>query len=195
MAESDATREVNPLPIESMSEEERAAISSEFEALWNRSIELRDVLSKLPSETVLKSGLASRRNELIEKWDYLETPSMDSPLPSPEAVQKLIDWVENVETTIAYIIKIGKGKSKDNREKTAPDITPDDYPEVIDSIDEADCISLKWCYPWDKKSKLAKSEDDPKKKKWSRIDIATYGTLAAVGGAAIFSLVFDDEED
>jgi len=186
------TREVKALAPPEMSQEERSAILAEFEALWNRSIELRDVLAKLPSEVVLRSGLAGRRNELIEQWDYLETPGLDGGLPSPEAVQKLIKWVEDVETLIAYIIKIGRGKkSEDHRHKTAPEITEDDYPEVIDSLDEADCVSEKWGFPWDPKS-LSKRE--PTKKKWSKIDVATYGTLAAVGGAALFALVFDEED-
>lgn len=192
MAEANKkTREVKALAPPKMSQEERSAILAEFESLWNRSIELRDVSAKLPSEVVLRSGLAGRRNELMEQWDYLETPGLDGKLPSPESVQKLIKWVEDVETLIAYIIKIGRGKkSEDHRHKTAPEITEEDYPEVIDSLDEADCVSEKWSFPWDAKS-LAKREP---KKKWSKIDVATYGTLAAVGGAAIFALVFDEED-
>lgn len=186
------TREVKALPAPELSDEERSAIMAEFETLWNRSIELRDVLSKLPSEVVLKSGFAGRRNELIEKWDYLETPGLDGGLPSPEAVSQLLKWVDDVEMLIAYIVKIGKGKSqKDLRHKTAPEVTEDDYPDVIDNIEEADCVSEKWSFPWEPKA-LAKS--DTKKKKWSKIDVATYGTLAAVGGAAIFALIFDEED-
>jgi len=175
-----------------LSQEQIDAIREEFEAQWNRSVTLRNALSKLPAELVLKSGLSGRRNALNERWDYLETPDLEGNLPSPEAVHKLLEWVHHAEVLISCIISIGKSESKpkhDGRTFSAPGINEEDYPEVIDSLEEADAVSDKWSYPWEPKAISKRSE----KRKWSRGDIMKYGTVAAVGGLAAFALIFDQE--
>ena len=175
-----------------LSPEQIEEIRAGFEEQWNRSIKLRDALSKLPSKLVLESGLSGKRNDLVERWDYLETPGIEDNLPSPKAVHELLQWVHEAEMLIGCIINIGKTKKAEPKEDTrvflAPDVTPDDYPVVIDKLDDADFVSEKWHWPWETKS-IAKA----KKKPMSRGDMLKYGAIASVGGLAALALLFDRE--
>lgn len=175
-----------------LSPEQVAEIRAGFEEQWNRSIKLRDALSKLPSQLVLESGLSGKRNDLTERWDYLETPGLDEDLPSPKAVHDLLQWVHEAEMLIGCIINIGKAKSdpkKDTRTLLAPDVTSEDYPVVISNIGDADFVSEKWHWPWETKA-IAKTK---KKKPMSRGDMLKYGAIASVGGLAALALLFDQE--
>lgn len=174
-----------------LSPEQVAEIRAGFEEQWNRSIKLRDALAKLPSKLVLESGLSGKRNDLTERWDYLETPGLDEDLPSPKAVHDLLQWVHEAEMLIGCIINIGKTKpepKKDTRTFLAPDVTPDDYPVVVDNLGDADFVSDKWHWPWETKA-IAKA----KKKPMSRGDMLKYGAIASVGGLAALALLFDRE--
>ena len=163
----------------------------EFGEKWERGNELRSVIERLPGELVLKSGLSARRKNLLGQWDVLESPELDGSLPDG-ALEALGKWIHDAEVLIAFIVRIGRSekeshRAKDGRVYSAPPVDPDELPEVIDSLDEAEYIDDDWCWPWPDRSVM--KHDKPK---WDKGKLVKFGVVAALGAMAIVTYL--DEE-
>jgi len=154
---------------------------------WERSTELRDALSKLPGQLVLKSGLSNKRNQLVERWDYLESPGLDGEISSA-AIAKIDKWIHEAEITILYILQLRKQEqAKSFGVAFAGDDEGLEY-EVVTSIKDVDFVSDEWCWPWPKKKPVEKVKTGLTKKQ-----MMTYGAVGALGLIAVMAYM-DDEE-
>lgn len=165
----------------------------EFGKAWDRGLELHSVVERLPGELVLKSGLSATRKRLLESWSKIEGPGLDGVLPEG-ALETLNGWIHDAEISISYIVKIGrdsrraKSASPDGRTYVVPLVDPDDLPQVIETIDEADWIDDEWCWPWSEKPAIEKS-----KKGWDKGKLIKVGVIGAIGAMAIIAYL--DEEN
>jgi len=158
----------------------------QFSILFDRSSDLRDVLSRLPGHLVLSSGLSAKRNGLIEKWDMLESPSLDGSI-SEGAIVRLQEWIHEAEVSIAHIIHLGNEERKAAFGKA---FSGDQSPEfeVVSSVDELDFVSDEWCWPWAKTKTLKKKD----KKGFGKEKLIKYGAFGALGVVAILAYLEDD---
>ena len=164
---------------------------AEFGSLWGRGEELRAVVTRLPGELVLKSGLAARRKNVLERWDNLESPELDGSIPdgAPAALAK---WNHDAEVLISYIVKIGREardpyRAPDGRVYSAAPTSPDDLPMVMDSMDESDFVDDDWCWPWPDRPVATQP-----KPKWDKSKLVKFGVVAGLGVMAIVTYL--DEE-
>jgi hypothetical protein len=160
-----------------------------FSNLFERSSNLRDILSRLPGHLVLQSGLSAKRKELVDKWDQLESPGLDGYV-SAGAMSQLQKWIHDAEISIAYVIHLGKEERDSGLDRAfAGNVDDDPEFELVDSIDELDFVSDKWCWPWDSKrakKKISKSGLDKK-------NLLKYGAFAGLGILAIAAYMEDEE--
>ena len=157
-----------------------------FSRLFERSSDLRDVLMKLPGHIVLQSGLSARRNQLIKEWEILESPGLDGSV-DPEALDAISAWIHKAEVSIAYIIQIDKEEKKAVFAESLYGEMEVEY-EIVDSVDEIDCVSNEWCWPWKEKRQPKKLSEDGERSK----RLFKYGALA---GLAVIGLVAYMDED
>ncbi len=155
-----------------------------FSLLWERSSELRDVLTRLPSHLVLKSGLSSRRKTLVDGWDKLESPGLDGTVTT-ESVEAIQKWIHDAELSIAFIIQIGKQESKEAFGRIFAGTSSELEFETVDSLAEVDFVSDSWCFPWPE-VKLKKKKGIDKDK------LFKYGGLAALGAIALVTYLDED---
>ncbi len=157
----------------------------QFSQQWERSLDLRDILSKLPGQLVLKSGLSARRNKLVEGWDQLESPGLDG-IVSNESAIALKRWIHEAEIFIAHIIQIGKQDKQQAFGRAFAGTDDVIQFETVESIGEVNFVSDEWSFPWavKRQSNRAKSFDKEK--------LFKYGTLGALGLIAV--VTYMDEE-
>jgi len=168
----------------------------QFERWWVRSEELRSVLQRLPRQAVINAGMQHRREQLLERWEDLETPGLDDDVIDTDMVGALRLWIHDSETLIRYIIFTGdtaadEGAEPANELPTAPRLA------VVDSLSDAPAVTEEWHWPW------IKGWDDPvkrrrilnpkKKKETSLKRKLFYGALGA--GAVYIGARYLDEED
>jgi hypothetical protein len=156
----------------------------EFSQLWERSSELRDILSRLPGQVVLKSGLSSKRNSLIERWDKLESPSIDGTL-SPEALPALEKWIYEAEISISYIIQIRKQEKSEALGRIFGGRASELEFEIVEQLSEVEFVSNNWCFPWPEPKVT-------KKKSASRDKLFKMGGIAALGAIAVVTYLDED---
>lgn len=178
-----------PAGADALSQEDRELV--EFGDRWARGEELRSVLSRLPGELVLKSGLSAQRKSLLERWESLESPELDGSIPDG-AIAALGKWNHNSEVLISYIVKIGREarephRAPDGRVYSAPPTDPADLPEVMDSMDESVFVDDEWCWPWPEKQAIVQQ-----KPKWDREKIVKIGVVAALGVIAVVTYMDED---
>ncbi len=165
----------------------------EFGELWERANELHDVVKRLPGQLVLKSGLSARRNHLFARWDEIEIPELDGVVPDA-SLNGLKKWIHDAEVLIGHIVNIGRGvgqlknKGTDGRIYSGPIVDPEDLPQVINAIDEADGVSDQWCWPWASRA-LATREN---KSGWNKGKLVKAGVVAGLGLMAV--LTYLEEE-
>ena len=162
----------------------KATDVEEFSLLWERSSELNDVLTRLPSQLVLKSGLSSQRNRLIDGWDKLETISLEGDV-SPEAMEAIQKWIHDAEISISFIIQIGKKEKQESFGRAFSGTSSEPEFETVDSLAEVDFVSDSWCFPWPE-VKLKK------KKAVNRDKLFKFGGLAALGAIALVTYLDED---
>ncbi len=171
-------------------EEESEAEFTEFGDRWERANELRSIVTRLPSQVVLKSGLSARRNHLLERWNELDTPNLDGTLPDG-ALEGLNKWIHESEILISYIVNIGREaqnpKPSDGRVHSGPAVDEEELPQVIATINEVDWISDSWCWPWPEKS-LSMAI----RKKWDKGKLIKFGAVGALGLMAIVTYLDED---
>jgi len=162
----------------------KATDVEEFSLLWERSSELRDVLTRLPGQLVLKSGLSSKRNSLINSWDRLETVSLEGSI-RPEAVTAIQKWIHEAEISIAFILQIGKKQKQESIGRIFSGTDSEPEFETVTSIAEVEFVSDGWCFPWPEvKSKKKKSAD--------RDRLFKFGGIAALGAIALVTYLDED---
>ena len=180
------------LPPASEEEEQLEQELAEFNTSWERANELRSVVTRLPNQLVLKSGLSARRNNLLGRWSDIGVPELDGTLPEL-ALEGLRQWIHDAEVLISYIVKTGrevqehKHPSPDGRVYSGPPVEPGDLPQVIDSIDEADGVSDEWGWPWTVTA-IAKKKKD-------KIDASKVIKFAAAGAFGVIAIMAYFEED
>jgi hypothetical protein len=160
-----------------------------FSQNWERSSNLRDVLSKLPGHLVLQSGLSAKRNRLIEQWDRLESPSLDGSL-SEGALEQLLKWNHDAEVSIAYIIQLGKEEQANGLGRAFAAVASEAPQfELVSSIEEVDFVSDNWCWPW-----AEKRESKPKEgHKLDKKRLIKYGAIGAIGLMALVTYLDEDQ--
>lgn len=156
----------------------------EFSQYWERSSELRDVLSRLPGQLVLKSGLSAKRGKLLERWDHLPSPGIDGSIDS-DALDVVKAWIYEAELAIAFIVQIVKEERATALSRV---FSNDDYVEfeVVNSIDEVEYVTDEWCWPWPCTPARASKKGIDKDKMFK------YGALGALGLIAVVTYL--DEE-
>ena len=150
-----------------------------FSILWERSSELSDVLARLPSQLVLKSGLAGRRNKLVEGWDKLESPGLDGEV-SESAVAALRKWIHEAEISIAHIIQIDKQEKQMVSGRAFAGTEDVIQFETVDSLADVDFVSDEWSFPWAPKRALKRVKSFDKEKMFKYGALGTLGLIAVV---------------
>lgn len=156
----------------------------EFSLLWERSSELHDVLTRLPGQLVLKSGLSSKRSSLIDGWDKLESISLEGTV-SPEAIEAIQKWIHEAEVSISFIIQIGKKEKQQTFGRAFSGTSSELEFEEVDSLAEVDFVSDSWCFPWPE-VKLKKKKDADKNR------LFKFGGIAALGAIALVTYLDED---
>ena len=158
-----------------------------FFQTWERSVELRDILDRLPGRSVMKAGMAGERHKLLSEWSELDSPDIDGSI-SDSALSDLEDWISSSEKVIGLILNFKKSDLYDEDEENVHDI------ELVSSINELDFVNDSWSYPWDimdnKISTLKKISDERKTEK-SRL--VKYGIIGVAGLLLMNALT--EEED
>ena len=178
-----------PAGDDALEPDDRALI--EFGEAWERGEELRSVVTRLPGELVLKSGLSARRKSLLDRWDVLESPELDGSLPDG-AIETLGKWNHDAEVLISYVVRLGRQsrepyRAPDGRVYSAPPTDPEELPQVIDSIDEAEFVDDDWCWPWPDRPAVVHE-----KPKWDKGKLVKFGVVAGLGVMALVTYL--DEE-
>lgn len=193
-------------------DEPRAPTIDEFERWWVRSEELESILRRLPRDVVSAASMGNRREQLLERWEDLETPTLDEEVDE-DMYGEMMSWIRDSETLIHYIIYTRdvrgddatagtESASNDTTASTEEPVVAEAPPataststqsslRVIGSIDEAPGVSLNWKWPWiegwddpDQRNKIL----NPKSKKGKKMSLKRAATYSAIGAGAVFMI-------
>lgn len=179
---------------------------ADFERWWARSEELNSILRRLPRDVIAAAGMENRREQLLERWEDLETPEIDESEVDEEMLGALMSWIRDSETLIHYIIYTrditaehgGEATANDTGVPTATASAPaaPSRPapvvpslQVINSMSEAIGVKEDWHWPWlegwddpEKRERILK----PKKKKEKKLTFKRAATMGALGAGAVY---------
>lgn len=192
----------------------RAPTIDEFERWWTRSEELESILRRLPRDVVSAASMGNRREQLLERWEDLETPALDEEVDE-DMYGELMSWIRDSETLIHYIIYTrdvrgddatagAESASNDTTTSTtsaeepvvaeappAASVSTQSSLRVIGSIDDAPGVSMDWKWPWiqgwddlDRRKKIL----NPKSKKGKKMSLKRAATYSAIGAGAVFMI-------
>lgn len=194
-------------------EEAVAPTIDEFERWWVRSEELESIMRRLPRDVVSAASMGNRREQLLERWEDLETPTLDEEVDE-DMHGELMSWIRDSETLIHYIIYTRNTRgdnatsgpeSASNDTATATTASADEpivaeAPKaasaqsslrVIDSIEEAPGVSVNWKWPWiqgwddpEQRRRIL----NPKSKKGKKMSLKRAATYSAIGAGAVFMI-------
>lgn len=177
----------------------------DFERWWTRSEELNSILRRLPRDVVTAASMGNRREQLLERWEDLETPDVEENEVDEEVLGALLSWIRDSETLIHYIIYTRDVRGDHSQEGTANDTeapaaasaqaVPQRQPlitpslNVISTIDDAPGVSEDWHWPWiagwddpDRRKQIL----NPKKKKKAPLTLKRAATMGALGAGAVY---------
>lgn len=210
-AEVEETVEAEEATVTPEAEGPRAPTIDEFERWWTRSEELESILRRLPRDVVSAASMGNRREQLIERWEDLETPALDEEVDE-DMHGELMSWIRDSETLIHYIIYTRdvrgddatagtESASNDTAASTEEPVVAEAPPaasastqsslRVIGSIDDAPGVSMDWKWPWiqgwddpDRRKKIL----NPKSKKGKKMSLKRAATYSAIGAGAVFMI-------
>ncbi len=173
-----------------------ACTPEEFERWWEKSQELFSVLRRLPRRLLSKTGMQSRQEQLLDRWEDLKAPTVLDDEIDVHMVGALRHWIHDSEILIRYIISSQEEASLAD-EMPAANLTVAPRLAAVESMEKVPAVTPAWHWPWiegwDNEKRRKRILGTREKKDISlkkKLMIAAFGVGAVYVGAKYL-----DEED